>query len=66
MKLSCTILLVAYGVLAFNPTLVLAASSHQPYSGQQSRDIKALSQEQIDGYLNVSGMGFAKSAELNH
>ncbi|MDP6876731.1 MAG: hypothetical protein QF521_24725 [Alphaproteobacteria bacterium] len=43
-----------------------AASSQQPYAGQQQRTIKALSADDIDGYLNGKGMGFAKSAELNH
>jgi Spy/CpxP family protein refolding chaperone len=36
-----------------------------PYAGQQSRDIKALSDDEIRGYLTGAGMGFAKSAELN-
>lgn len=37
----------------------------QPYAGEQSRAIKALSQQQIDSYLAGDGMGFAKTAELN-
>ena len=36
-----------------------------PYSGQQTRQIKALSDEDISGLLNGDGMGFAKAAELN-
>ncbi len=43
-----------------------ATSSHQSYAGQQQRAIKALSPDDIDGYLKGKGMGFAKSAELNH
>ncbi len=43
-----------------------AASSHQPHAGQQQRAIKALSADDIDGYLKGKGMGFAKSDELNH
>ncbi len=39
---------------------------HSTYSGQEQRDIKALSQSQITGYLNAKGMGLAKAAELNH
>jgi Spy/CpxP family protein refolding chaperone len=35
------------------------------YAGQQSRDIKALSEEEIRGYLAGAGMGFARAAELN-
>jgi hypothetical protein len=36
-----------------------------PYAGQQSRDIKALSEEELQGYLAGAGMGFARAAELN-
>ncbi len=37
-----------------------------PYAGQQTRDIKALSQEEVSGLLSGAGLGFAKAAELNH
>lgn len=36
------------------------------YSGQEQRDIKALSAEEIQSYLAGSGAGLAKAAELNH
>ena len=36
-----------------------------PYAGQQSRQVKALSDEEVAGYLSGAGMGFAKAAELN-
>jgi hypothetical protein len=39
--------------------------SQSPYTGQESREIKALSQAEVDGLLNGKGLGFAKSAELN-
>ena len=48
-----------------------AAGGHEghhpagPYAGQQSRDIKALSEDEVRGYLDGAGMGFAKAAELN-
>ena len=48
-----------------------AAGGHEghhpagPYAGQQSRDIKALSGDEVRGYLDGAGMGFAKAAELN-
>jgi hypothetical protein len=35
------------------------------YIGQESRDIKALSESEVAGLLAGKGMGFAKSAELN-
>ena len=36
-----------------------------PYSGQQYRQIKALSDDEVRDLLNGAGMGFAKAAELN-
>ena len=47
-------------------TKVALAGQMSPYSGQESREIKALSKEEVDGYLSGDGMGFAKAAELNH
>ena len=44
----------------------LYAGAESPYKGQQQRDIKALSQSDIEGYLGGKGMGLAKAAELNH
>ncbi len=37
-----------------------------PYTGQDQREIKALSAEDVQGYLAGRGMGLAKAAELNH
>ncbi|MBI3576257.1 MAG: hypothetical protein HY083_11500 [Gammaproteobacteria bacterium] len=44
-----------------------AASAAQPasYAGQEQREIKALSPEEIKDYLAGKGMGLAKAAELN-
>ena len=36
-----------------------------PYTGEESRNIKSLSQQEVAGYLAGKGMGFAKAAELN-
>jgi hypothetical protein len=36
-----------------------------PYSGEQSRPIKALSQKDMRDLLDGAGMGYAKAAELN-
>src|ERR1700757_2891750 len=41
------------------------AQHMQPYAGQQKREIKALSEEDVAGYLGGAGMGYAKAAELN-
>jgi Spy/CpxP family protein refolding chaperone len=42
-----------------------ASAQHKPYAGQEQRDIKALSAEEVKQYLDGAGMGYAKSAELN-
>lgn len=43
-----------------------SAGAVSPYAGQQHRAIKALSADEVQGYLAGRGMGFAKAAELNH
>ena len=50
------------------PQLLLAGEStpSSSYAGQESRVIKSLSAEEIEALENGSGMGFAKTAELNH
>jgi hypothetical protein len=49
----------------FYPTNAVAAEALSPYVGQEKREIKALSKNEIDSYLSGDGMGFAKAAELN-
>ena len=46
--------------------LASAAYAESPYSGQEAREIKALSLSDVEGYLRGNGMGYAKAAELNH
>ena len=41
------------------------AHSQSPYKGEEKRDIKALTDDDIKNYLEGNGMGFAKAAELN-
>jgi hypothetical protein len=43
-----------------------AAEISSPYAGEEKREIKALSRDEINGYLSGEGMSFAKAAELNH
>jgi Spy/CpxP family protein refolding chaperone len=43
----------------------LAQSPAAPYSGQQTRGIKALSDDDVAALQNEEGMGMAKAAELN-
>jgi Spy/CpxP family protein refolding chaperone len=56
------LVLVAACVLAVP---VLADAPMTPYAGQQTRQIKALSDDDIAALLKGDGMGFAKAAELN-
>ncbi len=50
--------------LAWAPTGT-AAPPASPYAGQETRPIKALSEDEVREYLSGSGMGLAKAAELN-
>ena len=36
-----------------------------PYVSQETREIKALSTDEVRGYLDGAGLGYAKAAELN-
>ncbi len=42
-----------------------SAAQPGPYAGQEQREIKALSPDEIQSYLAGKGAGFAKAAELN-
>lgn len=54
--LGCTLALLGVSAIA---------DSQSPYVGQESREIKALSPQEISDYLSGKGMGLAKAAELN-
>lgn len=54
-----------FAFIACALTLTAFADTTSPYQGQESRKIKALSQDEIEGYLNGKGLGYAKAAELN-
>jgi len=62
MKLRTPLLALAVSLLAVP---VLADNPSMPYSGQQARTIKALSDEDIAALRKGEGMGMAKAAELN-
>lgn len=49
------------------PLLALPAlgASLSPYAGQETRELKALSPQEIDDLATGRGMGLAKTAELN-
>ncbi len=42
-----------------------ALAQHKPYSAHETRDIKALSADEVKQYLAGDGMGYALPAELN-
>mgnify|MGYP000591916076 CR=1 FL=1 len=56
-------IIIATLISAFS--LPVFAADDSPYAGQEKRNIKALSQHEITGYLNGKGLGYAKAAELN-
>lgn len=44
---------------------IAVADVERPYSGQETRAIKALSSAEISGLQSGDGLGYAKAAELN-
>lgn len=56
---------VLFVVLAFVAFELPAVQPQSPYVGEEVREIKALSPDEIDAYLGGEGMGLAKTAELN-
>jgi Spy/CpxP family protein refolding chaperone len=59
--MSRTLLLVGVAALLAGPEL----AADMPYAGQQTRAIKALSDDEIAALRKGEGMGMAKAAELN-
>lgn len=57
-----TILLLTGLMLA----VVAAGADVSPYAGEEHRQIKSLSEQEIAALSRGEGMGFAKAAELNH
>ncbi|MCA1567007.1 MAG: periplasmic heavy metal sensor [Acidobacteria bacterium] len=55
-------------MLSFVLSVASAAQElkHGGYAGEERREIKSLSSEEVDALLNGQGMGLAKAAELNH
>lgn len=53
------------GCLLSGLVLPVFAATESPYAGQEVRDIKALSPQEVDDYLSGRGLGYARAAELN-
>jgi len=56
---------MALALLVAIPLLIMAQEQRSPYVGQQARNIRSLSDAEVQGYLQGRGMGLAKPAELN-
>ena len=56
----------AVALLILSLPLLAAAGPQSPYTGQQTREIKSMSDDEIRGYLTGEGLGYAKAGELNH
>lgn len=57
--------LISVSIMACLPLCEIYAAGTSSYSGQETREIKALSDAEIAGLLAGKGMGYAKAAELN-
>lgn len=58
--------LALFALATFAPGLAAQQHDHSQHAGHETREIKALSPEDIAGLLSGEGMGFALPAELNH
>jgi hypothetical protein len=54
--------LLCIGIMLGCAPLCWSAEPSTPYAGQEQREIKALSAEEIQSYLSGSGMGLSKAA----
>lgn len=60
------ILLILPALLLAGDRVTQASADKSPYTGLETRSIKALSEREIAGYRAGRGMGLALAAELNH
>lgn len=61
-KICLLVLLLAFGAVA----AAFETPQQKGYAGEERREIKSLSGEEIEQLLQGHGMGLAKAAELNH
>lgn len=67
-KQICIVVTVIILAISFNSSSIIAASEHEyksKYIGQERRDIKSLSNDDIKELKAGAGWGLAKAAELN-
>ena len=57
---------IIVALIVLMATSVLAGQKNSPYAGFENREIKALSDDTIEGHLKGKGMGLSLAAELNH
>lgn len=62
LTLPTTLVLISASLASAAPA---GAQTQNPYAGEQSRAIKALSSKEVDDLTQGRGMGLAKPAELN-
>lgn len=63
---SFRIVIASTAMLISATPLSASSDATSSYAGQQTRNIKALSADELAGYLQGKGLGLAKAAELNH
>lgn len=66
MKLIMPMIVFAYALTSLAAYAQTPAVNPRPYAGEQSRSIKALSENEVDDLQAGRGMGLSKAAELNH
>jgi hypothetical protein len=68
LKKICFVMILSFIVISFNPLKIIAASEpgyKSKYIGQEKREIKSLSKEDVEELRVGAGWGLAKAAELN-
>lgn len=58
--------IILAAALAASVPALAAAQAQSPYAGEQTREVKTLSPDEVKGYLSGEGQGMAKAGELNH
>jgi hypothetical protein len=53
-------------IFSLSNLFIVLATDRSPYAGEEYRQVKSLSEQEIEALRRGDGMGFAKLAELNH